>query len=131
MRFLHRCNYEARTDPNEKNKQNSMVTGPLIDGSLRGKKAEASSSHKVMKRPHNDGNDREPTPNKKTNTSTESVDSGKQKMIEEAVEMDKNEGIASEKKSRKVWTSELHLKFTAALGSLGDLCKYSSSPLVK
>lgn len=125
------CNDKARTDPNEKNKQISMVPGPLIDGSSEGKKAEASSSPKVMKRPNNHGNDRELTPNKKTNIGAGRIDSGKQKMIEEAKEMDKNGGIVSEKKSRRVWTSELHLKFTAALGTLGDLCKNSSSPLVK
>lgn len=132
------CNNTAQTDPNGKNKQISMVAEeshsknvpePLKDRQ-EGRKAEVNSSHKEMKRPVEDENDHGVTLNKKVNISAERVDSGKHIVPEEAKEINENGRSASRKKSRTVWTSELHLKFTAALSILGDNSKdYSSTSI--
>lgn len=105
----------AAEGSHSKNVQQSSISG------LEGRKAEPSRSEKATKRPLDSENDCGATVHSKLNTGAQKVDSGKQKVIEQAKEVGNTNGeVTAEKRSRIVWTSELHHKFIASVSALGE-----------
>lgn len=116
------CNDETRIDGDEKSKRWTWLLREatwrmlhlLIDVGLEGRKAEQSSSHKAMKRQM----DIEVIVGWPLN---KKLTSAQKKLTQE-----REESLRSPRRMVEL-NQRLHLKFTAALGTLGDHCKDSYS----
>lgn len=73
----------------------------------------------VLKRANDDDGDQSKPQEKRSKFSSEQIDFVRMRAIEEG-RKDNNKSSSGDKKSRFLWSPELHLKFTAALSTLGD-----------